>query len=193
MKPHPRPPIIRKTIKWGGAAVTVLLVVVWIASGWWLMSYAFPRTNVIVGRGTIGVLRPGYGFPAHMRGWQVAQFTSRTFSGLDRWRGSWSEVHIGSDLVFLPLWWFIPIPLISWLVAWRLDALPRSAPHPPPCPRCGYDRTGLPLLAECPECGSGGVSKPFHQVFQSSGLNAVRLVLVVAAIIALWALARRWL
>ena len=31
MKPHPR---IRKTIKWGGAAVTVLLVVVWIGSGW---------------------------------------------------------------------------------------------------------------------------------------------------------------
>jgi hypothetical protein len=29
MKPHPR---IRKTIKWGGAAVTLLLVVVWIAS-----------------------------------------------------------------------------------------------------------------------------------------------------------------
>ena len=29
MKPHPR---IRKTIKWGGAAVTLLLVVVWIDS-----------------------------------------------------------------------------------------------------------------------------------------------------------------
>jgi hypothetical protein len=28
MTPHPR---IRKTIKWGGAAVTVLLVVVWIS------------------------------------------------------------------------------------------------------------------------------------------------------------------
>ena len=32
MKPHPPPHIIRKTIKWGGAAVTVLLVVVWIGS-----------------------------------------------------------------------------------------------------------------------------------------------------------------
>src|SRR5581483_8527771 len=31
MKPRPR---IRKTIKWGGAAVTVLLVVVWIGSAW---------------------------------------------------------------------------------------------------------------------------------------------------------------
>ena len=31
MKPHPR---IRKTIKWGGAVVTVLLVVAWIGSGW---------------------------------------------------------------------------------------------------------------------------------------------------------------
>ena len=31
MKSHPR---IRKAIKWGGAAVTVLLVVVWIGSAW---------------------------------------------------------------------------------------------------------------------------------------------------------------
>jgi hypothetical protein len=32
VKPHPR---IRKTIKWGGAAVTVLLAVVWIGSALW--------------------------------------------------------------------------------------------------------------------------------------------------------------
>ena len=31
MKPHPK---LRKTIKWGGAVVTVLLVVVWVGSGW---------------------------------------------------------------------------------------------------------------------------------------------------------------
>ena len=42
MKRRPRPPIIRKTIKWGGAAVTVLLVVVWIGSAWWSVSYAGP-------------------------------------------------------------------------------------------------------------------------------------------------------
>ena len=36
MKPHPK---IRKTIKWGGAVVTVLLVVVWIGSGWWGAEY----------------------------------------------------------------------------------------------------------------------------------------------------------
>lgn len=47
MKPHPR---IRKTIKWGGAAVTVLLVVVWIWDGqlyvnW--MSYREKSVNPI--------------------------------------------------------------------------------------------------------------------------------------------------
>src|SRR4051812_37657088 len=38
MKPHPR---IRKTIKWGGAVLTVLLVALWIGSGWW--SWYSPR------------------------------------------------------------------------------------------------------------------------------------------------------
>src|ERR1043166_849379 len=35
MKPHPH---IRKTIKWSGAAVTVLLMVLWVGSGeWWFV------------------------------------------------------------------------------------------------------------------------------------------------------------
>ena len=28
---------VRKTVKWGGLVLTVLLVVVWIGSGWWQM------------------------------------------------------------------------------------------------------------------------------------------------------------
>ena len=37
MKPHPR---VRKTIKWGGAVVTVVLLVVWIGTGWVFLSLA---------------------------------------------------------------------------------------------------------------------------------------------------------
>ena len=39
MKPHAR---IRKTVKWGGAAMTVLLVVVWIGSGFMVVEWARP-------------------------------------------------------------------------------------------------------------------------------------------------------
>ena len=42
MKPHPR---IRKTIKWGGAAATVLLVVVWIGSGWVVLGWGHSPRN----------------------------------------------------------------------------------------------------------------------------------------------------
>jgi len=31
MKPHPR---VRRTIKWGGAVITALLIALWIASRW---------------------------------------------------------------------------------------------------------------------------------------------------------------
>ena len=47
MKPHPK---IRKTVKWGGAAVSVLLLVVWVGSGWYDVSY-FGESGVVVGVG----------------------------------------------------------------------------------------------------------------------------------------------
>ncbi len=53
MKPHPR---IRKTIKWGGAVVTVVLVVVWVLSQWWQMGWTTPHGwGMTVSRGALVV------------------------------------------------------------------------------------------------------------------------------------------
>jgi hypothetical protein len=58
MKPHPR---IRKTIKWGGAAVTLLLVVVWIGSGGIAASWKCgPEHEVGIGGGVVGASYANY-------------------------------------------------------------------------------------------------------------------------------------
>lgn len=43
VKPHPR---IRKTMKWAGAGVCVVLVVAWIGSGWWSISWVDPGGHI---------------------------------------------------------------------------------------------------------------------------------------------------
>jgi hypothetical protein len=53
VKPHPR---IRKTVKWGGAVASVLLVAVWIGSGWWRVGYAGTGGGCVsVSRGVLGI------------------------------------------------------------------------------------------------------------------------------------------
>ncbi len=149
MKPHPSPPIIRKTIKWGGAAVTVLLVVVWVGSGWW------------------------YVFAVNANGWQVDLLPGQCTIGLNATnRIGVTDWEMGAYSVTLPTWtsrkWMtglfkgaIVIPL--WLpavavaattsVAWRLDTLARRRARVGFCLKCNYDRTGLAAGAVCPECG----------------------------------------
>jgi hypothetical protein len=51
MKPHPR---IRKTVKWGGAAVSVVLMVVWVGSRWFFADVSTARgTGVGVAAGRL--------------------------------------------------------------------------------------------------------------------------------------------
>ena len=58
MKPHPR---IRKTVKWGGAAVSVVLMVAWVGSKWYEAGYMTSGGNSVLlaaGPGTVAVRWP---------------------------------------------------------------------------------------------------------------------------------------
>ena len=155
MNPHPR---IRKTVKWGGAAVTVLLVVVWVGSCWkW-------RQNVTIGSTTLetatGFVIVGY----------MGEIDLIDRSGVFTWPKNPPRLVIGPFEVY---WWFwswgtgtsywrvlIPLwlPTVPALAAtvylWRRDARLRSRSVLNLCPKCSYDRTGLAPDATCPECGS---------------------------------------
>jgi hypothetical protein len=152
MKPHPR---IRKTIKWGGAAVTVLLVVVWVGSIWWDVAWCSKRIGFVdVGAGGIGFL---YHQPSKsdssIAGWRfddVADDASMRWwfnvTAVNSW-ATWCSITI-------PLWCPFGIIAVACGLAWRLDTLARRRAKLNPCAKCGYDLTGLLKDAKCPECGA---------------------------------------
>jgi hypothetical protein len=125
MKPHPR---IRKTIKWGGAAVTVLLLMVWVAALFWPFGWGGPPGRAV-----------------SFSGGQLMWGKAYTFEGGRDW---------GIETTFpVPLWLPAVAMLPPTLIAWRLDATARRSPVNA-CRKCGYERTGLAGDVKCPECGA---------------------------------------
>ena len=149
MKPHPR---IRKTIKWGGAAVTVLLAVVWVGSAWfqWQVSQS-PTLSIDFGGGRITVgtsdVRPVWPRPTLL-------------NVPPRLRLGYQETLVGDIAIrWIPIWPIVLASLLCSATAWRLDTLARRRAKLNLCPKCGYDRTGLASKdAKCPECGAAPAS-----------------------------------
>ena len=154
VKPHPK---IRKTVKWGGAVVTVLLVVVWIGSWWFDAEWggeAGPWVRVVRGGLMVGLDETN---PPYHTGWRTG---SARFVHGDTW---WFHtVQQGSDYsLHMPLWLFAGAAGVITVVAWRLDTLARRRARLNLCPKCGYDWAGLRggAGAVCPECGSRETSQ----------------------------------
>ena len=166
MKPHPR---IRKTIKWGGAAVTVLLVVVWIGSGWWsspvdILSGSW--IEMAKGRLLCGTWNENAALPADDAKRTVARILDLDYiyggllgpkSPSLHMFGQFRWIRDGNDWILaIPYWVLVLAILPVTATAWRLDTLARRRARIGFCPKCGYDRTGLARDggAKCPECGS---------------------------------------
>ena len=150
MRPHPR---IRKTIKWGGAAVTVLLLVVWVVSYRWSPMLHDGGSNVAMivdGTLTVGTDMPG--FPAGFEVIDVSFVAPNHLSWFGKW--GWSSDRWGRSIQ-VPIWTPLVFIVGGTLVAWRLDTLARRHERAHLCPKCNYDRTGLAHDAKCSECGSG--------------------------------------
>lgn len=151
MKPHPR---IRKTVKWGGTALTVLLVALWILCAWYNLGYIDS-----VGRGA--VLADGRIILLHNR---EVKFLG---SGLTGWTASLSEeyprINWWFDFSFeepitggaIPLWLPTGFTLLATAAAWRAEGIVRRRTRGSLCGTCGYDRAGLAKGSPCPECGGG--------------------------------------
>jgi hypothetical protein len=157
MKPHPR---IRKAIKWGGAAVTLLLVVVWIGSYWrGLWAERLDHTSLSV------VFRGGIHWAWHehtIRDDMVNRVSGMgLFSAEDlpQWPSivwpsvSMTDMGMRAEL-WIPLWLPTLAGFVPTALAWRLDTLARRRARLNLCPKCRYDRAGLAVDARCPECGN---------------------------------------
>ena len=156
MKPHPK---LRKTIKWGGAAVMVLLVAAWVVSLWWTVSCS-ARSGLYSGSlyaGALVVTCSQVNEPTPPSSvWLVEPreepgplvwWFGRAHGGAN---GEWYEI------IFVPLWVLIACVLLPTAFAWRFDFLARRRARLNLCPRCNYDRAGIAKNAKCPECGMTG-------------------------------------
>jgi hypothetical protein len=147
MKPHPR---IRKTIKWGGAVVTLLLVVVWIGSGWWDVGWVSQKLECVdVGYGVVCFERmrdcrppPRPGLRTERNGQYFLHLGLTWYNHSDGW------------VLTLPLWIPAALCLLPSAVALRLDAIARRRARLNLCPKCNYDRAGIAKDVVCPECGA---------------------------------------
>jgi hypothetical protein len=157
MRPHPR---IRKTIKWGGAAVTVLLVGVWIGSGWW--NCTIVRLSEVTAWAGHGVLEIQYwdSFSRAMGSDESVLFSRpailrRESFEMQYWFSSQSQLPQYCHIQ-IPIWLAVVASIGAWAVSWRLDTLARHRAKLNLCPHCNYDRTGLTggAGAVCPECGA---------------------------------------
>jgi hypothetical protein len=147
MMPHPR---IRKAIKWVGAAVTVLLAVVWIGSATTSVSYLGANgRGVIVGRGEVSIhVERTLQVPPQFIGWRRDVLSPGT--------GVWADA-ARTRLIWpirVPMWPAVCACFLGVAIAWRLDHVSRRRERVGRCPKCSYDRTGLAVGAACPECGS---------------------------------------
>ena len=144
-------PWIRKTVKWGGAAATVLLVVVWIGSAWWAVTWEsreFKEFRICAGRISLADYR-SLRVRSTGQGWEASPIRYRFLwtSEMRSLQGAWEVV--------VPLWMLTLPSLIVTVAAGRLDTLARRRARLNLCPTrgCNYDRTGLAAGAVCPECG----------------------------------------
>ena len=117
MKPYPR---IRKAIKWSGAAVTVLLLLVWVGSGWVYVRHfrsdgsgIFPQQGILIfSKGT----------------WSSALFPPGWRAGIGSFCFKWGFSLPDSGNTWI---WRFPLGILvipiaaAASVAWRLDTLAR--------------------------------------------------------------------
>jgi ssDNA-binding Zn-finger/Zn-ribbon topoisomerase 1 len=156
VNPHPTPNRLRKAIKWGkygGAAVTVLLVVAWIWSGWiFAVSPLWRRWSVAGGLGCVFLSREDSMYMSeHLSYWEWNPPFNRQWGFYFQWGPHYTNRL--DRAVQVPLWAFAGAAMVSTLIAWRLDAIASRRERLGRCPKCNYERAGLGMGAVCPECG----------------------------------------
>ena len=144
---------LRSTIKWGGAVLTVLLLVVWVGSAWWWCNF-IPRSvsyAMAIERGTLAVewVTPAPTLPDRYLGWHTGW--SRPFRLMWWFRLESGTVVRGGTAteVVVPLWFGAFSFGLPTIILWFGDR--RRAPGL--CIKCGYDLRGN-ASGVCPECGA---------------------------------------
>jgi hypothetical protein len=157
MKPHPR---IRKTIKWGGAAVTVLLAGLLITSRWWNYDWSWGPLTAYSFSGSLGLNHrssPGAGDSTYY-GFSITPYLHR---GIDWWSAPICGDYTLMNGLHRSTGWRLQVPTLLpfsmtftvTMYCWLSEWFARRRARLNLCPKCNYDRAGIGAGAVCPECG----------------------------------------
>lgn len=161
MRPRPK---LRTLCRWMLTILTVMIVVVWIGSGWYTLesNWLEPMPSdeliaidyeigpfILLCDGTFIIFSPHHNldFSALIKnGWSLdpqSQFN------ILLWAWRWNE---GGGSQF-PLWFPALFAAIPAGLMWRNEIIARRR-KPGMCKKCGYDISGLVGKDACPECGT---------------------------------------
>ncbi len=131
---------LRTFTLWAGTLLCVLIIVLFVVSGWWEIALPGPTS-----RGPSLILMAGTAMIVHDY-MAVTLVSADTHSfGLSRW--NWWGVGL-YPIIHLPLYAVFLAVAVPTLLVWRFWPKPVKPGH---C-RCGYDLTGN-TSGVCPECG----------------------------------------
>lgn len=150
-------PAIRKTVKWSGAIACVTLLAAWIGSAWSAVGWS-GVISVESSSGEIHVaLLPGKDASTYSGSYYRRQ-RCRLFESWFWWPPLGADFKPGWSAARAKFWALLAPAALATVAAWRLDARVRRRSRAGHCGSCGYDRTGVPAGAVCPECGQGAAT-----------------------------------
>jgi hypothetical protein len=157
----------RRFLKWGGLALSLIIVLAWMACRWWRLAYAIEHGPQAISRctleeGTFSFSRFWVGDSwREPTGWSLrAKPDPVEYRHFEWWLRTFSRSLPGSE-VSVPLWMPFLLVAAPTMFLWLRD---RRRVLPGHCGQCGYDLTGN-TSGVCPECGmelarSGEASVP---------------------------------
>lgn len=144
---------LRSVSKWGGAVVTVLVLLIWIGSAgreWEVLSCPPYGASVMSGRLYVFKNDRDARMSSFIRKWFPNRLRDTRFR-------LWFEVHNETMVngptdagIWIPIWSLSMISGAAALLVWKRD---RRRHAPGLCVNCGYDLRGADRPV-CPECGA---------------------------------------
>lgn len=151
MKPRRR---FRSLIKRAGVAITALLLIVGIASGWYGGGASLQPTIGVHAWGGLLLIQcyEPWAIRPQAFGWTDIPIPPPR-PDFRLWFGRYRNPSYGSlpsTILVIPFWFLILLTGVPTLLMFRAD---RRRARIGRCPKCDYSRTGLAADRLCPECG----------------------------------------